>query len=152
MRVKNLFVILIASFLTIGCGGGGSDVDIELAKLISGKTFYEADNKKAPKYYTHRIDANQYVIKAYNDPDFSDLNSSKSKTYQVIKFEKEDFEIKVNGIVYISDYVYYEDVEGKKITEFGISFTPKDQDEADSENLFLLKAYPTKEEALNNMN
>ena len=142
--MKRLLMLPVAAFL-IGCGGGSSsDIDnFNLSKAIEGKTFYEASACKEPNYYSYKIDKSALIQKAYSDSNFSQVEYSKN--YSVKTFNSDDISLVKNGIEYFCEVDY--DVDNNKVTQLGLNCSSENEN---SEDLFFLAAYPTKELALKN--
>ena len=145
--MKKLLVIPALAIL-VGCGGGGSapkDIGVDASKLIDGKTFYEATECKDPNYYTHKISKNGYIQTSYSDSNFTDYVSRKS--YSVKTFSKDDITLVKNNIEYLCDVDYEYDTDKNEITKLGLNCT---SEKPDSEDVFFMAAYPTKELAVKN--
>lgn len=142
--MKRLILLPIAVFL-IGCGGGGNGKidNFNLSKAIEGKTFYEASACKEPNYYSYKIDKLALIQKAYSDSNFSQVEYSKS--YSVKTFNNDDISLVKNSIEYLCEVDY--DVDNNKVSRLGLSCSSENEN---SEDLFFLAAYPTKELALKN--
>jgi len=147
MKIKYLAVALMAVFLAAGCSDNAGE-DVDVAELVKGKTFYEADNNKTTKYWAHTFDDDYYTAVSYNDEEFSDVN--RTQKYEVIKYKKEELEVKRDGIEYLCTFSDELDVDKNKIIELGMDCDPKEED-ADADFISFIKAYPTKQEALDNM-
>ena len=149
--MKKLLIIPALAIL-VGCGGGGGsssgksgEGSMDLIKLLDGKTFYEASECKDPNYYTHKITKDGYIQKSYSDSDFT--NKVGAKVYSIKTFTKEDLELTRDGIDYICDTsLEYDDSDN--VSELGLDCHG---DAEESEDVFFLAAYPTKELAVKNI-
>ena len=139
-------LIVPALAILVGCGGRNGDIDnLDLAKKIDGKTFYEATECKDPMYYSHKLSKDGYIQTSYNDSNFTDKVNTTN--YSVKTFEKEDITLVKDGIEYICEVDYEYDTETKEITELGLDCK---NEAPDSEDILFLAAYPTKELAIKN--
>ena len=149
MRVRVLFSIVTIGVFAIGCGGGSGGTvnpdNVNITKLINGKTFYEVDSIKNPPYRSYRITTTKYQERAFSDSKFTKLKSSKS--YNVISFEDDMIELERDGIEYQCVYSYELETATKSITQLGLDCVPKDPNNENAEDIFILDAYPTKEQA-----